>query len=473
MLQDHFISKKVKTWILASASLFTTVLLVLLFSYSRINEDSTFYLGVSRLIGEGLVPYHDFALSYTPLTFYIQKVFMSLFGYTFAVGLAVMFIAHIVNSFLVYKISTYYTESRFIAAIVALLSLLLCLFTEGNDYDLEPFVLLFGLAGLLVLQRKITVPTVLASAVLCCASFMCKQYGLGFLLLCMAFVLLKGEFSRKSILLALALLGGFLSATVITVFLFVQAGINISELFSMSGSGYDRHGISDLVDGILYIMANVPFLIVPLILLVRNLKNIGKYPMLVVSFLGIGGFLLCCYVRFYPHYTMLAMPFCALSFVTALPVVEDPKWSKRYLTAVLVSLLIPASLVGWRAIDVTVHKERAVQYDNAARYEEYVSTGTGNVFASSSLLYVTLINEYNPPLMKKYGLSNGFVERPHELLELIQAADYCLVTDVDFMDEYRYNSEVLQYLQDNFDKKVVCENHQLVNLYLFSRKNIE
>ena len=60
--------------------LFVSVSVLLFVAYllsafrSPVNADAGYYLGVVELIHNGLVPYRDFKLGYTPLFFYVLQV---------------------------------------------------------------------------------------------------------------------------------------------------------------------------------------------------------------------------------------------------------------------------------------------------------------------------------------------------------------------------------------------------------------
>ena len=119
-----------------------------------INPDANYYIGVSRFLMEGKVPFSDFQLGYTPLSFYIMCIPFSIFGNSFTTALAVLYLFHIVNAFWVYKICCQYSASQWLSAFTAILSLMLCLTCDGSSYVLEPFVLFFGLPAIYLLKSE-------------------------------------------------------------------------------------------------------------------------------------------------------------------------------------------------------------------------------------------------------------------------------------------------------------------------------
>ena len=71
------------------------------------------------------------------------------------------------------------------------------------------------------------------------------------------------------------------------------------------------------------------------------------------------------------------------------------------------------------------------------------------------MLYVTLLNTYTPPLLSKYGLSNGFVRKSEEIKDLCSHAEYCVVGREEFNNAVRFPDDVKQYLKENFNAEAI------------------
>ena len=92
------------------------------------------------------------------------------------------------------------------------------------------------------------------------------------------------------------------------------------------------------------------------------------------------------------------------------------------------------------------------------------------MFVASTLLPIALINEYNPPAMESYGMSNGFVTRPHQVLEMLQNASYCIISDDAFRRKERYNKEVISYLNENYLKQDSLKTINKEFCFVYKRK---
>ena len=96
-----------------------------------INADASYYVGVTRLIMEGNTPFVDFALSYTPLSFYLMCIPFSIWGSSFNCAIIVLYFVHVVNAFVVYLILHKTSHSKKTAWLGALLFLLYAFLFSG------------------------------------------------------------------------------------------------------------------------------------------------------------------------------------------------------------------------------------------------------------------------------------------------------------------------------------------------------
>jgi hypothetical protein len=194
-----FIDKRVGRFLFVSMTVILAIIAVAKIGLSlfriEVNADAAFYLGVSRLILEGNLPFVDFPPGYTPLSFYVMSVPIALFGTSFTIALLFLYIFHLANAGIVYKIVRQYSSDKLIAAFCSVFSLVLCLGADGCRYILEPFVLFFGLSALCVLKR-IGLKWIVISGFFCFCSFWSKQYGFGFICLAVAFLFLEEGCSK-------------------------------------------------------------------------------------------------------------------------------------------------------------------------------------------------------------------------------------------------------------------------------------
>lgn len=469
-LSKLFDKKCVQLGGLALLALWAVVSIVLSYFKIRINEDSSYYIGVVRLILDGKIPFKDFFLGYTPLSFYLLSVPCKIFGCTFNVGIFFIYLLHFCNALILYKVCRKYVKSIPLATYCAILCFILCLGRDGRIYVLEPFVLMFGLSALYVQHLKFQWRDVVAGF-LCFCAFWCKQYGLGFICLCMALILLRGQFCKKSWRQTVQLLIGFFAGAIFFVSILSLIGVPLSDLINLSGSDYERDGLYGLFGSWKAVCISLPLLVISIILMFSSLKNYSKHAMLIVAFFGIAGFLLQCYVRFYSHYMMLAMPFCVLMLLLCADTIKTPRYRKIYLSTFILSSIIPCYFMQKTNMELCRSNERASQEKCACIIREHIPNGSKDVFTGMTFLPTTLQNEYEAPLLDKYGLSNGFVRKSEEVLELIKASRYCLISSIDFEKKEKYSYEVHKYLSENFNMQTLSVPEELGKCYFYTRKS--
>ncbi len=416
-----------------------------------INPDAAYYLGVSRLILEGNIPFIDFPPGYTPLSFYAMSVPIALLGTSFTIALLFLYLLHLANAGIIYKIVRQYSSDKLIAVFCAVFSLVLCLGTDGCHYILEPFVLFFGLSALYVLKKG-NLKWIVVSGFFCFCSFWSKQYGLGYICLAVAFLFLEEGCSKTFIRKVSYLLMGFFVGMAIFVLFLLLQGVDPLALLGLSGSSYERDGVAGLIGGWMSLFITLPLLMVAIIVMIAKLKDARKMSLMIVSFLAVLGFMLQCYVRFYAHYLMLAMPFCVLVLFACMDVIKSIKWKNIYIALLLLAPVVPIYFASKDIVAWAGDNTRDKQVTCAKSISQFVPVGSKDVYCAMDLLPVMHINTYNPPLISKYGMSNGFVRESDEAAELIHAASYCMISERDFKKTQKYTADICDYLNKNFNK---------------------
>lgn len=433
-----------------------------------INPDANYYIGASRFIMDDKVPFVDFQLGYTPLSFYIMCIPLSMFGVSFTTALASLYIVHVVNAFWVYKICCQYSTNQWLSTFMAVLSLMLCLICDGGSYVLEPFVLFFGLPAIYLLKTE-SIKKIMFSGFLCFCAFWCKQYGLGFICLALVYLCFYHSVGMPLIRKLLYLILGFVAGLVVFVALFWIQGVDPLAMLSLSGSDYHREGMQGLIDAWRTLFVIIPLLILPIIMVIIRLKGIRKFPLLYMSFWGVFGFMLQCYVRFYGHYLILVMPFCALLLFACVKAFLSLRFKKVYTLLLLLTPVIPSYFTIKDNVNLLKNDVSAIQEQSAHTIEQIIPKGSAGVFASSDMLPVVLLNSYDPPLEQKFGLSNGFVTNPNEVYELIQASSYCIISE-NRQRTSQFSSVVLDYLAKNFNIFIANSSSSQTRYYVYVRK---
>lgn len=435
-------------------------------SGGAINPDAYYYIGVSRFMMEGRGPFEDFQLGYTPLSFYIMCIPFSIFGVSFTTALAVLYMVLTVNAFWVYKICTQYSANQWLSTFTAVFSLMLCLICDGGSYVLEPFVLFFGLPALYLLKTD-NIKKIMLSGFLCFCAFWCKQYGLGFICLALVYLCFYHSVGMPLIRKLLYLLLGFFAGLVAFLVLFWIQDVDPLAMLSLSGNDYHREGIQGFVDAWRTLFIITPLLILPIIMVVIRLKEIRKHLLLYISFCGVFGFMLQCYVRFYGHYLILVMPFCALMLFACVKAFKSLRYRNVFVFLLLLVPVIPTYFTTKDIVGLLNSDGRAIQEQSAHMIEQIIPKGSADVFASSDMLPVALLGSYNPPLEHKFGLSNGFVTNPDDVYEMIQASSYCIISE-NRLESSQFSPESREYLEEKFVQKKI-DNSQ-THLLVFSRK---
>lgn len=431
-----------------------------------INPDANYYIGVSRFIMGGKIPFVDFQLGYSPLSFYIMCVPFLIFGASFTIALASLYMVHIVNAFWVYKICSQYSAYQWLSTFTAVLSLMLCLICDGGSYVLEPFVLFWGLPALYLIKTG-SIKKIFLSGFLCFCAFWCKQYGLGFICMALVYLCLYHSMGMSLIRKLLYLLLGFVAGLVLFVILFWIQGVDPLAMLSLSGSDYHREGILGFVDAWRTLLIIIPLLVLPIIMVIIKLKVILKHPLLYVSFCGVFGFMLPCYVRFYGHYMILVMPFCALMLFACVKTFSSLRYKNAFVFLLLLAPVIPTYFTTRSIVALLNNDGRAIQEQSAQLIEQIIPKGSPDVFVSSDLLPIALLNSYSPPLEQKFGLSNGFVTNPDDVYEMILASSNCIIGE-SRLKSSQFSIEAREYLEKKFEMKKLSNSQ--THLLVYTRK---
>lgn len=444
-------------WSIVLLCLITAGSYLLALMKTEINPDATYYIGVSRLILEGKTPVADFCLHYTPLSFYLMSIPIAIFGSSYTLALSMLYLLHVVNAGWIYKICRNESFSKKISLASALYCLLIFFLFDGNYYVLEPFVLFFGLSALCLCYKKSTWSHI-AVGLLCSCAFWCKQYGLGFLCLCIALVIAKDWFSKNSFKAAAKIFFGFVLGILLLIgFLYTQ-GVQPSDLVSFSGSDYHRVGFKDLFFGSGQFVRAIPVLLIAVIIFCMKYKQLIKQPLFLLGLFGVGGFLLQCYVRNYSHYKLLAIPFAVLIVLACFREVKNKEWNKYIMVLFVILFMVPAALVIKKDVKYISSNTRAVQQEYADNFLKLLPAESQNTFVSYDLLPIAYLTRYWPPLMKQYGLSNGFVDTKEGLFDLYKAASTGIVSDNNLDETKQYDPEIYEYIEQNYELYKVENN---------------
>ncbi|MBR5395227.1 MAG: hypothetical protein IK144_09130 [Bacteroidaceae bacterium] len=429
------------------------------------NPDVYYYMGCVRLLLEGKVPFVDFHIGYTPLSFYMA----CLPGYIFGTGntavLAFETFMSFINAGLIYYLLQRNVQDKVLCLFSTAFYLASLFFLDGMCYVLEPFIMFWGLLSLIAVQRK-SLWGVLAAGICSFLAFWTKQYGLGFLVLNMLWIVL----SFRSDWLALAkhmfvLLAGFALTACCMVGSLLLQGVTLSNMAKFSGSSYEKFGMMGIVEGSGYLLLVAPFLPVAVFLIVKHFKSLLKDTFLIVCTCGILGFMLATYVRPYLHYIQLPLPFALLLITILVDRYGRQAENERLVKWFKVSVIVPLCIMAVIDYYFIFHNERKVVNEVAAEVARLIPEGTKKVYVSTRLLCVGNINRYGAPMLERYGMSNGFMEEGEPLREIIMDAD-CYVIDPAKLEYIkREEPELFRHIQEGRKQvRIDCRDKRFVTI---------
>lgn len=200
---NHSIStKQIKVPLIALAVVSTIVLFIIAIFRNLVLCDDAYYLCMVERISEGYFPYETLALGYTPLYIYILAAFKALFHIPYgcySAYLAFHFCIVLGCAFLIYAILSQIRIKRGIALFCSWLFIIMTHWIDGNCVILEIPSIFWGLlSSLLILKYSHRNPILFTIiGLICCFSFLSKQYGAGFFLLNLFLILFCCESETK------------------------------------------------------------------------------------------------------------------------------------------------------------------------------------------------------------------------------------------------------------------------------------
>lgn len=442
--------------------------------FTFIHVDSSIILTEMERISEGYVPYHDIHLNYPPLWFYMMVFLKRLFCVPFGCYSFYLTIHHVFSiacAACVYGLSKQFGAKKEVNLFSAWLFLLVLQWLSGDCVLFEIPSLLFGLLScLLVLElRNKNDFHYIYIGMLSCCSFLCKQFGAGFLLLGLYLILCFTDHKLKKILYYIV---GYIVPLLVCYILF---GKNMYESILLNGygtttmelAGWDCAPLSKLkVIGrnIVYFSVKVIPVVGCSVLFVPLFVLANKYKEYIFCFCAICGFALQFY--FVPHalhYYQYMLPWAVLICSLLLCVVADK--NRFYKIFVMIIVLITTFLSCYN-----VHRRKVYRMCYWSHLEKKEQIMIANKLKKMNLSNKTIwvahteLQRYNylcnffPANIKEVGYAVGPLEVTKEKAWLqIGASDYVLHYAVGNEFDYYYNGEIADYLAsypaDTIDNK--------------------
>lgn len=432
-LIEHLFTGNKLTYLLSIIVAVTPVVLALI--YAPIDPDSGYYLAIIERINDGYIPYKDFPTNYTPLVFYIGLIYKNIFsiGINYEAFLFLHFVIQFLSAYFVYKLTFLFTNINNYGFFAAILFIISSHWNGGNVFLLETPSLLFGLWSIYyIIRYPQNLIFIFISGFLTALSFLCKQYGLGFIFLT-AYILI--HFPKK-IKLLITLFLGFSIPILISFTIFGSEFLAV-----LYGNGYSS-GL-EFTDRIIMFFKRFIFLHLfsPVLLFVwlnsfwllkNNNLNSTQISMLI---LGLLGFMLQFFFQPFSHYFLYVIPFVCIIIFTVYKLTN--KFRLVYKLFIILTFFL--------SIIATYHfrvNKFYIQNANAKTNQKEIADILIKHISNKQTLYVgnvNLIEQYYltnllPPNFKTIGYTFGAGLSPHLHKIQMEKADFIL----------RFNSKYLK-----------------------------
>ncbi len=446
--------------------IFMTIAFIINAQFREVNADAAYYLGVVESFYKGETPYKDLALSYTPLSFYLMLIPrfiagtpISFFSYLFFLHI-ISFLNAFLTSVMVYRT----TQNRFYALLSSFLFLIYTYYLEGVYLVLEPFVLLFGLLGLLVLLSDIIKGKHLILSGCCFAfAFLAKQYGLIFLAIGGFYLLIKSTKWKDKIKSVILLSASFFIIIAFCVVLAYILGLS-PYLNKIGGQNYGIRTATIFIDGWKQLIKMFPILLIfPFIIFQRNKFSKKHNILILTSLIGIVLFSFQFIFNVFPHYYLLILPFVILIIILSLDIVIKLKYKIIILLFIGFQLFQPLKFTYKNTRHLLINQpiEKQIQESNMINnlLQDY---DIQTVYCLGSALPLYFLNQFEPPLKETYGYSFGF-ESDENLKNRIMSSD-CIVIGKNAYEGISISNHI--------QSAAFTKLHQIEDKYIFVKNSL-
>lgn len=404
---------------------------IVLYAYCLIiapfGADSGYYLSCARMMADGLVPYRDFSMAYTPVSILLLSIPYQLFGTDISshASYGMLFLTQLANTGLLYVILRKLSVEKNIIFFCLGLYLLLNLKNDGLYLGLEPFAIFFGLLALITLTSEMKGKLWICGLLLG-VSFLTKQYALAFAPVVGGLWLFTNHHESVATRLTgvLKLAGGFLIPILFIYSYYAHKTGDQSFYLSMAGNEYGNRKISMIFLGLQ--KALLPFiLVIPMLCLSWKQISAKNRIWLMVSGVGIAFFALQYYFQIFPHYHMFLFPFCILILAITL----SGKKQKKAVSILFYLLLIGNVIYFFSTKGIPSRRIKKQQIAFMQQAENIIDKEKKCLVFNSH--YVISPHLYSEMGLKPIDLKNnrfGF-ETNEEMLKIIRQADYVMIQE--------------------------------------------
>lgn len=447
------------------------------------DADPSYFLSVMERISEGKVLYKDVHCGYPPVWFYLTAVVKWMFcvpsGHE-ELYYVFHFLMQIIGAFILFKMIRFFEIDGKVAYFCSWLFLMIGHWMQANYLILEPLAVTFGVLALWLVmkQGKGNVWLFFVAGVAASCSFLCKQYGLGYMLLCLMLMLFYCKSGAKRIFVFLL---GFVIPVVICMAIWGSAFVNNVFLNGYGTSVDEMNGLV-LNDKVHWIMIAAKTLFVrcaialPASLLFIPLFIKEKQGFwLLFCWCGIVGFLMTFYFNCgIPRYLLLALPFVMVLIAMTIALLSRSNRTLRYVFLISLALTVAYSIYVdyhnkvWK---IYLHRDiKNGKKELAHEVSKRIPEGATLWVANSGLCYVYYLANATPPNLETIGYAFGAGMAEKRAFEQVKAADYVLSFDWEKADHY-ITKEIKDYIYSH-EVAYVSSDGEVV-LHDMSRMNKE
>jgi hypothetical protein len=432
--------------------------------YAPISIDGSYYLSMVERIRDGLVPYHDFTVEYTPLFFYITAFVKNLFavGINYGFDLGFHFCIQLIVTVLLYKIAVQMAISKWNAYHVAVFYLLISYWITQYEFILEIPSLLWGCWAIyLALRYQHKFVVFILIGMIASLSFLTKQYGLGFFFLILYLIDYNSNRWKQMLF--------FIIGYIIPILFFKLKFPEIATVFL--GNGYGLKGteqplgifwynmIKRMLEASGYFLFRVPILLFAIVLIKRIPRKQQKNAWFLM--LGIAGFMMQFIFAIFNHYGLYIIPFASLFIFLIFTYIPTEKWLYKSYIALLILVFGAAIFKNYARAFAYDHNSRTKQILLAEKIKQNMDPGKTLYIADTRL-----VDLYYPLNVKPAGMRYTFGLTMTEKLHYRQmrVADYILTYNIPDSLNFNYlNSKRVQWFLKTISDKTIIDNQYFVD----------
>lgn len=466
-------------------ALFILLAILPFFLYLRgsLGVDEASYMFVGNSILHGAVVYKDCLTCKLPGTQYLLALIFFIFGKSFYAARAVLFIFNALSAVIIFLIGRklWNKETGMVSSILFLIGILIPAY-EGYYVMTEPFMVFFGLLGVLSFFKSEHKIYLVLSGFLIGVSTLFKQSGALFLAAIFMFYLLKlwipanrtKEYLKDSIKNLSLIICSFSIPILVVVFYFWSLGALdglIYWVFTYVSSDYGRSFyVSNIfyqfiAYSILWVLSFVSILFIAYEFITKKSKDVELFIFIVIWFLV---FLYPFTIRQYGHYVIQILPSaCLLASVAliklypilSLRAIKESLSKENYLKIFAIVCLLGLVLSSFAFITYSeygLQKSRSIRFDEQLKTAEYIKAHTSANEKIVSFSYepsIHFLSDRNPPMKFIYYNMPEFDEKyEYHVIEQIKENNVGYIIDHRIVNgKSRQAQHIHEFILENYE----------------------